>query len=553
MKRYALILGLSLIATLAQAQPFSREETYSRQDTLRGSIGPERAWWDLVHYKLSVWVYPEKEAIEGVNTVTYTVVSASPGRMQIDLQEPMQIEQVMQNGKALTWVREGSAYFINVVADQPIGSRQQIAITWGGVPQKAKRAPWDGGFTWTTSKNGMPFIATANQGDGASVWWPCKDHPADEPQEGVIMAVTVPEDLVHVGNGRLISNTRNKRDKTRTYTWEVTNPINSYAININVGDYVNFNETYEGEKGTLTCSYWVLKEDEAKARAQFPQALKTLEAMEWWLGPYPFYEDTYKLVQAPYLGMEHQSSVTYGNGFMNGYRGTDLSQTGEGLKFDFIIIHESAHEWFANSITSADVADMWVHEGFTDYAESLYLEYHFGKESAWRYVRGLRTNIQNDIPIIGTYGVNREGSSDMYYKGSNMLHTLRMIVNDDEKWRAMLRGIQSKWYHQIVTSAEIEAYLAEQSGEYLEPFFDVYLRDTRIPTLTYRKLNGALIYKWTNVPQGFIMPVDVTIDGEPIRLVPTEKMQYMEAEVSLDSEFIVNPNYYIAIEDQTVK
>jgi len=534
------------------AQPFDRGEMYSRQDSLRGSNTPERAWWDLRHYRLAVWVYPEKQEIEGVNTITYVVKSDHPGRLQIELQKPMVLEQAVQNGKSLSWDQEGMIYFIQLQDEQPVGSRQELALTFGGKPKKARRAPWDGGFSWTKDDEGNHFIATSNQGEGSSVWWPSKDHPLDEPEEGITEIFTVPQGLVAVGNGRLTKTERDRKNKQVTYTWEVTNPINDYGININIGDYVNWTETYAGEKGDLECSYWALRQNEAEAREQFKQGSMTLEAMEHWFGPYPFYEDTYKLVHVPYLGMEHQSSVTYGNNFGNGYLGRDLSQTGVGLQFDFIIVHESGHEWFANNITHQDVADMWIHESFTNYSESLFVEYHFGKESGWKYVRGTRSNISNDIPIIGPYNVRREGSGDMYYKGGNMLHTIRQIINDDEKWRSILRGLNEDYYHQTVTSQMVEDYIAEKSGEFLEPVFDLYLRDVRVPTFSYRQTPNGTQYRWSNVPQDFIMPLDIMVNGEERRIIPTYRWQMLE-DVTWDDELEASVDYYIYQEDQTVR
>ena len=282
---------------------------------------------------------------------------------------------------------------------------------------------------------------------------------------GVNLHYTVPENLVAVGNGRLVSTELEPSQKSKTYHWKVTQPINNYGVHLSVGDYVHFDEKYVGEAGTLDCSYYVLRENLQKAKQQFKEAKRTLEAFEYWFGPYPFYEDSYKLVEVPYLGMEHQSAVTYGNGYENGYRGTDLSGTGWGLKFDFIIVHESGHEWFANNITNKDIADMWIHESFTNYAESLFLEYHYGKEAADAYVTGLREGISNDRPIIGHYGVNSQGSSDMYFKGANMLHTIRQLFKDAQKWRAMLRGMNREFYHQTVSTAQIENYICKTLGQ----------------------------------------------------------------------------------------
>ncbi len=332
----------------------------------------------------------------------------------------------------------------------------------------------------------------------------------------------------------------------------MANPINNYGVNINIGDYVHFGETFKGEKGPLSCDYYVLRENLEKARMQFLQAPKMLSAFEYWFGPYPFYEDGYKLVEAPYLGMEHQSSVTYGNGFENGYRGTDLSGTGWGLKFDFIIIHESGHEWFANSITYEDIADMWVHESFTNYSENLYLESYFGKKAGREYVLGTRKNILNDKPIVGTYNVNAEGSHDMYYKGGNMLYTLRQIINDNDKWRSILRGLNSEFYHKVVTGSQIENYLSEKTGMDLRPFFDQYLRDIRIPVFEYYVKGKELSYRWNNCVPGFNIPVKVNISGDTMILNPTEKFITIPLK-SGRANVIVDPGWYVATMDMTGK
>jgi aminopeptidase N len=447
---------------------------FTQQDSLRGSITKERSWWDLKNYNLDIKVNLEEKSIIGSNTIRYIVIKEY-NVMQIDLQNPMEISKVIQDKKSLEYKRDGNVFFIKLDAPQPIGSTKEIKIFFGGKPKVAVNPPWDGGISWTKDKNGKPFIASSCQGLGASVWWPNKDHMYDE-VDSMRISVNVPKDLIDVSNGRLQS-VKTQKDGTKTYHWVVKNPINNYGVNINIGDYVAFSEKYIGEKGNLDCNYYVLKDHLAVAKKQFAQVPKMLKAFEHWFGPYPFYEDSYKLVEAPYLGMEHQSCVTYGNGFTNGYQGRDLSRTGWGLKFDYIIIHESGHEWFANNITYKDIADMWIHESFTMYSEGLFVEYYYGKQAGSEYLRGMRDNIQNDKPIIGYYDVNNEGSSDMYYKGANMLHTLRQILNNDEKWRVILRGLNSTFYHQTVTTKQIEDYLSQGVGIDLNPFFNQYLRD----------------------------------------------------------------------------
>jgi aminopeptidase N len=515
----------------------------TRQDSLRGAITPQRAWWYLQHYHLQVKVEPDQKFISGINTMTYKVTGAQ-NLLQIDLQAPMVLEKVVQNQVELNYEQEGSAYFITLKDLQSIDSTYSIELHFSGKPVIAIRPPWDGGLTWSEDSNGLPFIANSNQGIGSSIWWPNRDHPADEPDQGVLISVEVPENLMDVSNGRLIKIDHNKKAKTKTYHWEVKNPINNYGININIGDYVHFGEKYPGEKGPLDMDYYVLRENLEKAKVQFKDATRMMEAFEHWFGPYPFYEDGFKLVEVPYLGMEHQSSVTYGNGFANGYRGTDLSGTGWGMKFDFIIIHEAGHEWFANNITNKDVADMWIHEGFTAYSENLFLDYFYGTAASNAYVVGTRKRINNDKPIIGTYGVNKNGSSDMYYKGANLLHTIRQIINDDEQWRMILRGLNSEFYHQTISTKQIENYISQKAGIDLTPVFDQYLRAISIPILSLVEKANTLSYRWENTIQSFDMPIRIYVDGQEIWLKSTTNWQEIELEkgnqlISLDQNFYV--------------
>ncbi|MEO6177272.1 MAG: M1 family metallopeptidase [Flavobacterium circumlabens] len=544
MKKYfAGVFIASVFGFTANAQGLlnKSEMVFTHQDTLRGSITKERAWWDLKYYHLDVKVNPSEKTITGSNTVRYTVLSSN-NRMQIDLQEPMQIYKVTQNGKEQKFVREGNAFFIELTAAQKVGETKEIVISFGGKPKEAVKPPWDGGITWKKDKNGKDFIASSCQGLGASVWWPNKDHMYDE-VENMLISVNVPGDLTDVSNGRLKS-VKKEKDGTKTFNWYVSNPINNYGVNINIGDYVNFSEKYKGEKGDLDCNYYVLRDNLDKAKEQFKDAPRMLKAFENWFGPYPFYEDSYKLVEAPYLGMEHQSCVTYGNGFKNGYLGRDLSGTGWGLKFDFIIIHESGHEWFANNITYKDIADMWIHESFTSYSESLFVEYYYGKEAGAEYVIGCRNGIHNDKPVIGNYDVNNEGSGDMYPKGANMLHSIRQVINDDAKWKSILRGLNSTFYHQTVTSKQIQEYINTQSGINFNRVFAQYLTTTQIPVFEYMFKNGTVGYHWTNCVAKFDMPVKVKINGVETWLKPTTEWQ-SEKTTNENRTLEVDKNFYV--------
>lgn len=543
MKNYIIILFSFFIVFISNAQGLldKSEKVFNHQDTLRGSITKEREWWDLKHYHLNIKVNPTGKTIIGSNTIRYTVLSEY-NKMQIDLQEPMQIYKVTQNGKELKFERDGNAFFVQLIENQKKGETKEIIVSFGGKPKEAINPPWDGGITWKKDKNGKDFVASSCQGLGASVWWPCKDHMYDE-VENMAISVNVPGDLTEVSNGRLKS-VKKEKDGTKTFNWYVSNPINNYGVNINIGDYVNFSEKYKGEKGDLDCNYYVLRDNLVVAKEQFKDVPKMLKAFESWFGSYPFYEDSYKLVEVPYLGMEHQSSVTYGNQYKKGYLGHDLSGTGWGLKFDFIIIHESGHEWFANNITYKDIADMWIHESFTNYSESLFLEYYYGKDAAAEYVIGCRKNIENDIPIIGHYDVNNEGSGDMYPKGANMLHMIRQIINDDVKWKSILRGLNSTFYHQTVTSKQIEDYINIQSGINFNRVFAQYLTTTQIPVLEYIFKEGSFGYHWTNCVAKFDMPVKVRLNGVDTWLKPTTEWK-SEKTTSNQRKIEVDKNFYV--------
>ena len=535
-----ILLLIILLASFISAQ----KNEFTHQDTLRGSITQERSWWDLQYYHLKIKVNPEEKYLIGENTIKYQVLN-SYQTMQIDLQPPMLITKVLQNNKELQFKRDGNAYFIELSEKQNAGDIKEIVVSFEGKPKESARPPWDGGVTWTKDKNGNDFIVTTCQGDGASLWWACKDHMYDEP-DSMLISVTVPNPLLNVSNGRLRKIEQNP-DNTNTSHWFVSNPINNYGVNINVGDYVHFSEKYNGEKGILDCDYYVLSYNLEKAKEYFKEVPRMLEALEYWFGPYPFYEDSYKLVEVPYFGMEHQSSVTYGNGYTTGFHGTDVSGTGIGFKFDFIIVHESAHEWFANSITYKDIADMWIHESFAAYSENLFADYFFGKEDCTKYVIGTRKNIQNDRPIIGTYNVNYSGSGDMYPKGANMLHTLRQIVNNDKKWRNILRGLSEEFYHQTVTTEQIENYFSKSLNMDLNSFFNQYLRDVRIPVLEYSINENVIKYRWGNCVEGFNIPVKVYINNSRTWLYPSTVWKETKQQTKID-DLKVDENFYVTSE-----
>ncbi|MEO9211496.1 MAG: M1 family metallopeptidase, partial [Ginsengibacter sp.] len=510
MKKRIVILCYALLSFT-----FGFSQSFTHADTLRGSNGAGRSWWNATKYDLHVNFNLAEKTIQGYNIISFKkLIDNHPNYFQIDLQEPLIMDSVIidygsrvlqsdviansriykPTKEQLKFERNGNAWFIYLEGKDKIknDSMAKLIVYYHGQPKIAHNAPWDGGFVWKKDKSGSPWVAVACQGLGASVWYPCKDYQGDEPDSSS-MHFTIPDSLIAVSNGRLRDVQKNE-DGTATYSWATVNPINNYDITFYIGKYVHFGEIYPGEKGDLTMDYWVLDSNLTKAQKQFKDAPRMMKAFEYWFGPYPFYEDGYKLVDAPYLGMEHQSAVGYGNGYENGYRGTDLSRSGEGLKWDFIIVHESGHEWFGNNITSKDIADMWIHEGFTNYSETLFTDYYYGTAAGNEYVQGIRKNIANDRNIIGPYNVNKEGSGDMYYKASNMIHMIRQIVNDDKKFRGLLNDMNKDFYHQTVTTAQIENYINKKTGKDFSKVFDQYLRTTNIPVLEYKVKDFSISY-----------------------------------------------------------
>ena len=537
-----------LIVASAALSPLQAQQalTFNRADTLRGSDGPERSWWDVTFYDLHVSVNPADSTIRGRNGITYEVLA--PGtEMQIDLQQPLEVDSIVQAGRTLAYRRDGNAFFVSLESPQQPGSMHTVTVHYHGRPVAAVRPPWDGGYIWQRDDEGRPWVATANQGLGASVWWPTKDLQSEEPDSQRI-AITVPDPMVNVSNGRLRSTVSNG-DGTTTYEWFVSSPINNYNVAVNAGTYAHWTEEFEGELGPLTMDYWPLSQNLEAARRQWVQARTTMACFEHWFGPYPFYEDGFKLVEAPHLGMEHQSAVAYGNGYENGYRGTDLSGTGLGLEWDFIVVHEAAHEWWGNNITTRDPADGWVHESFANYSETLYTECLVGDPvEAARYVIGTRSRIANDRPIQGRYGVNDGGSGDKYYKGGNMLHTIRQIVGDDETWRSILRGLNETFRHRAVSGAQVEQLMSAGAGVDLSRVFDQYLRTTMVPVLEYRVRGSTLSYRWSNVVPWTAMPVRVSVGvGTSLLLRPTPEWQTLSAPGPVE-RVEVDPSFYVTSE-----
>ncbi len=510
---------------------------FTKIDTLKGSDTQFRNFWDVKKYELSVEANFAQRSVSGSNIIYFEITRDITNPVfQIDLQQPMTYS--MADSKNITHKRDGDFIFITANKKYKKGEKGSFTIQYSGQPKIAKNAPWDGGWVFAEDENGNPFVSVAQEGDGVSLWLPSKDIWNDEPDEGIRMSITTPSELTGVGNGRLIS--KNSKNGKTTYTWEVKNSINPYSIVPNIGKYLNFKDTFNGEKGTLDLDYWVLNYNLDKAKKQFTQVKPMLSAMEYWFGPYPFYEDSYKVVETPYLGMEHQSNIAYGNGYRNGYLGRDLSFTGKGLSWDYILVHESGHEWFANNITAKDQADLWIHEAFTTYSETLFVEKFMDRKSADEYVIGQRLNISNDGNITGIYGVRNEGSGDMYYKGANMLHTIRAAINDDVKFREILRGMNRDFKQQTVSAEQIEKYISEKSGVDFSTVFEQYLRTTDIPIVEYSQTGKKLTLRFQRVVPGFKMPL--IINGNQ-KIMLSDSWQ----QVTLDSAEKVqfDPNFFV--------
>lgn len=535
---------LLFITILLGFQSLFAQETFTRKDSLRGGLQYGKGNYDVLRYDLNIKVNIDEKSISGYNDITFKASVNKTKNIQIDLFENMVIDSIVFNNQQIAFTREYNAVFLTFPQFLVQKFEKKIRVYYSGKPTIAKRAPWDGGFVFSNDKQGKPWVGVACQGDGASLWFPCKDSQTDEPDNGVSIKVAVPNGLMNVSNGRLIGSEDLKNGYTR-WDWEVKNPINNYDITVNIADYAYIHDTHNG----LDLDYYVLKENEEKAKTHFEEVKPMLDCFESKFGKYPFAEDGYKLVETPYLGMEHQSAVAYGNGYQKGYRGTDLSDTGIGLLFDFIIVHESGHEWFGNSITSKDVADMWIHEGFTCYSESVFLECQYSYEKAQTYINGLKRNVLNDKPIMGQFGVANEGSGDMYYKGALMLNTIRHILNDDAKWWKLLLSYSEKFRHRIIDNRMVVAYFERETGLNLKPVFNQYLKYKNIPVLELKVTKKLLEYRWKTDEPNFTMPIDIKIKGKETRLQPTNEWQKSTFKVKKMKEIEVLTNeFFVDVE-----
>ena len=515
----------------------------TRFDFLRGAYGPFRANNDLLYYHLDVRVDPEKKSIGGKNTVRFRMLKDGT-RIQLDLSEKLNIDKILFKGSPLKYERDTGAVFIDFPDTLHSGQVYEIEFYYSGNPPAEGRF---GCITFKKDASGHDWINTACEEEGASIWWPNKDQWRDE-VESMDISVAVPSGLTDVSNGKLVGKTDLGDGFTR-WDWHVSYPINNYDVALNIGNYVHWAE----KLGDIPLDYYVLPEDQDKAKVQFAQVPEMMKAYDHYFGPYPFARDGYKLIEVPYAGMEHQSAVAYGNGFKNGYFGRDWAGVGISLKFDFIIIHESAHEWFGNSITADDESDMWIHEGWATYMEGLYVEYRWNKADGIKYLNGLKPKIVNMRPIIAEHEVNSEPTEDQYFKGALMLNTLRSVIDDDAKWFALIRGFYQRYKYQNIMTPEVLSYFNQHSGMNLTPIFNQYLRQPHIPRLEliFGEAPGLVGYKWMADEEDFAMPVRVgTPDRWQIIHPKTTEWQWMKTPLAKDDFQVATDLYYVDVDKQ---
>jgi aminopeptidase N len=511
----------------------------TKAELLRGAWGPYRANNDLLFYHLDIRIDPAKKLVSGKNAIRFKMLQDDT-RIQIDLAEVLNVDKILLDSTPLHYERDSGAVFVDFPYTLRSGQVYTIDFYYSGTPVQMGRF---GGFTFGTAPSGHPWIYTACEGIGASIWWPNKDQWRDE-VETMEISIAVPNDLVDVSNGRFMGKTDLGDGYTR-WDWMVHYPINNYDVSVNIGNYQHFSD----KMGDLDLDFYALPEDLEKAKKQFVQAKGMIEAFEHYFGEYPFQKDGYKLVEVPYSGMEHQSAVTYGNHFANGYLERDWTGVGISPRFDFIIIHESGHEWFGNSITAADPSDMWIHEGWTTYLESLYVEHMYGKDDAIKYLNGYKPKVKNERPIITLRGVNGEPPADQYFKGVLFLNTLRSVVDDDARWWKLMHDLYQHFKYQNIMTEDLVQFFNQQTGMNLTPIFDQYLRHADIPALElkFNSSDNTVSYRWKADEPGFQMPVRVGKKDNWQLIRPTADWQTVGTQLKKDDFEVATDLYYVNV------
>jgi len=520
---------LFIFSILLTNYKYLYSQHFTKKDSLRGFVSDLRSCYDVKFYNLDITIDDNSESIINSSNIIHFVANYDFSVMQIDLTNSFKIKYIEFESQKINYSREFDAIYITFPRNIEKGEKSKIQVFYEGVPKKAKNPPWDGGFSWKKDKNNKPWIAISCQGLGASQWWPCKDHQSDEP-DSMRIVCTVRDSLKVISNGNLLHDTimwnNNLNSYASVYEWFVSYPINTYNVSLNIGNYINFSEKHVSNEDTLLIDYYVLNYNYNKAKNHFVQVIPMLNCFESIFGKYPFFDDGYALVETPYLGMEHQSAIAYGNNYLPGYRG-NISFT-DSLTFDYIIVHETAHEWWGNSITTNDIADMWVHEGFGTYSEALYVECIYGYESMLSYINNQKKYVKNDIPIVGPFHVNKKGSSDMYFKASLMLHTLRSIINNDNLWYKIIYDISNRFKHQIIDGKDIVDFFNSYFEKDYTVFFNQYLHNSQLPIFEYKiERNGkniTLIYRWEAI-ENFNMPIIINIGNSDLWLYPSSQWQ----------------------------
>lgn len=543
-------MALVFLAVGVNGQVLSKEKvSYTRADSLRGSLNANRSWFDVTYYNLDIEVIPLSKRIAGFNDIYFKVLKPS-NKMQLDLFENLEIEKILIQEQECKYVRDGNTFLIDLPNPLKIGATYSLRVYYSGIPIEAKKAPWDGGFVWSKDAKGNDWIGVACEGLGASAWWPNKDHLSDEP-DSMHVSCTVPNPLQFIGNGKLVNETKVGEERTK-YTWKISYPINNYNVTLNIGDYAHFHETVENGGQVLDLDYYVMKENFDLARKQFQQVKPMLKAYEQYLGPYPFPKDGFALVETPYLGMEHQGAIAYGNKYKPGYSGN--RHFINGLDFDYIIIHESGHEWWGNHVGCSDIADLWIHEGFCTYTEAIYVEAMYDKKTAIDYINNSKKSVDNKHKILGDYGVNMEGDGDMYAKGSLMLNTLRSVINNDELWWSIIKGMQERFAMQTITSKDVFNYFNERTGKDLSPIFEQYLAYPEIPVFEYKLIKGkkkkySMEYRWKAKSKNFNMPFEYSIgDDKNVRINPSLEWQNLQlGKVDISNFKVADHLFYVDV------
>jgi aminopeptidase N len=519
--------------------------TPTRDNILRGSYGEYRANNDLLYYHLHVRVDPDKKTISGDNTIRFKMLKDGT-RIQLDLFANLNVGEILFKDAPLQYTREENTVWVDFPETLKTGKTYTIDFFYSGTPAQSGRF---GGFTFGKDPAGRPWIYTACEGanQGAATWWPNKDQWRDE-VENMDISVETPNGMVDVSNGRFVGSTPLADGYTR-WDWSVHYPINNYDVSVNIGNYQHFSD----KLGDLSLDFYALPEDLDKAKIQFVQAKEMLEAFRHYFGEYPFKKDGYKLVQVPYSGMEHQSAVTYGNLFKNGYLGRDWTGVGISPKFDFIIIHESAHEWFGNAVTAADRSDMWIHEGWGTYMEVLYVEYRWGHDDALKYLNGYKPKVRNAQPIITEPGINREPPQDQYFKGALFLNTLRDVIDNDSEWWKLIHGAFQRFKYKSIMTGDMVAYFNQQTGMDLTPLFNQYLRYAALPTLELKfdQAAGTVSYRWKADEPAFAMPIRVGARDHWQVIKPTTTgWQTMKTPLAKDQFEVATDLYYVNVDKQ---